>query len=299
MRLIFAFAVLVAGFVTVGKAHAFQPAVATDGTWHPVTAILGGQEFPKEVKDSIVLKLSGDRYDVRVSGKPDKGTCSIDASVTPNRMTITGTDGPNRDKTLLAIFELTSEDSLRVCYDLTGKSFPTEFKSEPGTTHYLVEYRRELPEGAVLMSERAQAVDGDAIELQIPSGKKFTVRLNGVDAPEMAQPFGVEAKAALNNMVAGKSVRVVTHGEDRVGLVIGDVSMTETSDSQADSEMLVNVAMVRNGFAWHFVRFAPENNVLAEAEKAARASKRGLWIDVNPIAPWDWRKAEAEKQTQK
>jgi endonuclease YncB( thermonuclease family) len=29
---------------------------------------------------------------------------------------------------------------------------------------------------------------------------------------------------------------------------------------------------------------------LAEAEKAARAAKRGMWADENPTAPWDWRR---------
>ena len=70
--------------------HAFQEPDPTDGTWHPVTAVLGGQEFPKAVLDSIVLKLNGEQYAVTVNGTPDKGTCVVDSSVTPHRMTITG-----------------------------------------------------------------------------------------------------------------------------------------------------------------------------------------------------------------
>jgi uncharacterized protein (TIGR03067 family) len=59
-------------------------------------------------------------------------------------MDITGTDGPNKGKTILAIYERDG-DTLRVCYDLSGKSRPTEFKTETGTQLFLVTYKREKP----------------------------------------------------------------------------------------------------------------------------------------------------------
>jgi hypothetical protein len=55
-----------------------------------------------------------------------------------------GTDGPNKGKTFLAIYEL-DKDSLKVCYDLSGKARPTEFKTKPDTTLFLVTYTREKP----------------------------------------------------------------------------------------------------------------------------------------------------------
>ena len=58
-------------------------------------------------------------------------------------MTITSTNGPNRGKTLLAIYEMKDERSLRVCYDLSGAEYPKEFKAPKGTQHYLVGYRRQ------------------------------------------------------------------------------------------------------------------------------------------------------------
>ncbi len=54
--------------------------------------------------------------------------------------------------------------------------------------------------------------------------------------------------------------------------------------------------MVVNGYAWHYVQYAPDNKELAAAEKPARELKLGLWADPGAIPPWDWRKQEAEKR---
>ncbi len=274
---------------------ASQEAAPTDGTWHPMTAVLGGQEFPKAVLDSIVLKLTGEQYAVTVNGTPDKGTRTIDGSTTPHRMTITGKVGPNQGKTLLAIFAVTDDGILRVCYDLTGKEFPKEFDAPKGTTHYLVDYRKELPAGAELTGRVLSVPDSDVLELQTEDKKTFRVRLNGIDAPELEQPFGMQTKERLTKLVGEKMVRVVTQGEDRTGQIIGDVYFK--SDKSADSDDVhLNVDMVANGFAWHFVRVAPDNKPLAESEKQARDKKAGLWSEADPVAPWDWRKQKAEQQ---
>ena len=278
------------------SAQAFQEPVATDGIWHPVTAVLGGNEFPKEFRDSIVLKLAGDTYSVTVNGTPDKGTYVVDHTTEPHRFTITSTVGPNQGKTLLAIFEMTSSESMRVCYDLTGKEFPKEFKSEAGMTHYLVEYRKELPKGAELTGTVVDVPDSDIVELVTADKKKYRVRLNAIDAPEKNQPFGPQAIELVTQLVGNKSVRVVTHSEDRSGQIIGDVYFRAERSAVSDPETQLNFVMVANGFAWHFVRFAPDNKELASSEKQARDLKLGLWNEPNPIAPWDWRKQEADKQ---
>ena len=289
--ILFAAVALLAG----QSVHAAQGPGPTDGTWHPVTAVLGGQEFPKTALDSIVLKLTGEQYAVTVNGTPDKGTCVVDRSTTPPRMTITGKVGPNQGKTLLAIFEVTNKAILRVCYDLDGKEFPKEFNAPKGTTHYLVDYRKELPAGAELTGRVRSVPDSDVIELQTDDKKTFRVRLNGIDAPELEQSFGTKSMEHLTGIVDQKTVRVVTHGEDRTGQIIGDVYFK--SDNSADSDDVhLNADMVANGFAWHFVRVAPDNKTLAESEKQARDKKAGLWSDADPVAPWDWRKQQTEKQ---
>jgi uncharacterized protein (TIGR03067 family) len=113
-----------------------------DGTWLPATAELGGEKFPDEVRKTTKLVVKGDKYTVTVGKAVDKGTVKLNPSAKPKAMDITGTEGPNKGKTILAIYERNG-DTLRVCYDLSGKNRPTEFKTEEGTLLFLVTYKRE------------------------------------------------------------------------------------------------------------------------------------------------------------
>jgi uncharacterized protein (TIGR03067 family) len=112
------------------------------GTWLASAAELGGNKFPDDVRKSIKLMVKDGKYTVTVGKRPDQGTIKLDASAKPKAMDITGTEGPNKDKTILAIYELEG-DTLRVCYDLGGKNRPREFKSGAGTQEFLVTYKRQ------------------------------------------------------------------------------------------------------------------------------------------------------------
>jgi uncharacterized protein (TIGR03067 family) len=57
-------------------------------------------------------------------------------------MDIAGAKGPNQGKTIPAIYELNGT-MLRICYDLSGKSRPKEFKTLPASQLFLVEYKRQ------------------------------------------------------------------------------------------------------------------------------------------------------------
>ena len=115
-----------------------------DGAWLPSSAELGGKQFPDEVRKTIKLVVKDDKYTVTVGKAVDQGTVKLDRSAKPKALDITGTEGPNKDKKILAIYERNG-DTLRICYDLSGKSRPTEFKTEAGTQLFLVTYKREKP----------------------------------------------------------------------------------------------------------------------------------------------------------
>jgi len=122
---------------------------AQDGVWKPIAAVLGGVPLPEGAVKAITLKVTDGRYEVTIEGEgPDKGTCTLDTTTTPKRMTIIGTDGPNQGKTILAIYEMKDAVSMRVCYDLSGTEFPKEFKAPKGSQLYLVGYRRQTEESA-------------------------------------------------------------------------------------------------------------------------------------------------------
>jgi endonuclease YncB( thermonuclease family) len=40
---------------------------------------------------------------------------------------------------------------------------------------------------------------------------------------------------------------------------------------------------------WWNRKYAPAGTVLEGLEKEARAVKKGLWADTQPVPPWEWR----------
>jgi uncharacterized protein (TIGR03067 family) len=140
-------------FVVLALVLAFPPAArsgdakdgdALQGTWLPSTAELAGKPFPDEARKSIKLVVKDHKYTVTVGKAVDRGTVKLNPSAKPKEMDIIGTDGPNKGKTILAIYERDG-DTLRICYDLSGKGRPAEFKTREGTQLFLVTYRREKP----------------------------------------------------------------------------------------------------------------------------------------------------------
>ncbi len=113
-----------------------------NGTWKPLEAELGGVKLPEAVIANWRLELANGKYTLKGAESPDSGTYSVDASKKPATMDIAGTEGPNKGKTFPCIYELKG-DTLRVCYDLSGKKRPTEFKTAKDTKLYLVTYQKD------------------------------------------------------------------------------------------------------------------------------------------------------------
>jgi uncharacterized protein (TIGR03067 family) len=113
-----------------------------DGTWSLESAEMGGQAMPPEFVKTTSMTLNGDQYTVMVGNAPDRGTFRCNDSQSPNTMDIKGLEGPNKGKTLLAIYAWAG-DKLRICYNLSGADRPTAFATKPGTKLFLATYRRK------------------------------------------------------------------------------------------------------------------------------------------------------------
>jgi len=68
----------------------------------------------------------------------------VDVAKKPKQLDITFTDGPDKGKTTLAIYEL-EDDTYKVCIDVGEKGRPTEFASKKGSGHVLQVLKREKP----------------------------------------------------------------------------------------------------------------------------------------------------------
>lgn len=128
--------------------------------------------------------------------------------------------------------------------------------------------------------------DGDTITILDRQERQQRVRLAGIDAPEIGQPYGRAAKNALGRRLHERWVRVDVVKLDHYGRFVGKV--TETGRD-------VGRDQVAAGMAWWLRVFAheqsPEDRQLYEdAENSARERRRGLWRELDPVEPWRWRR---------
>lgn len=111
---------------------------ALTGRWEMIKAELAGENAPDMLALRVVLELTAVTYAVSFAGQvADRGTYVLEGT----NLTLTGTDGPNRGRTIPCILQQRG-DLLRVCYGLDGTP-PTEFRTQPGVQHYLATYRRK------------------------------------------------------------------------------------------------------------------------------------------------------------
>lgn len=136
--------------------------------------------------------------------------------------------------------------------------------------------------------------DGDTATILTDGNLQVKVRFNGIDAPEAKQDFGNRSKQNLSRMIAGKNVTAHCPKIDKYGRSVCTVF---------DGETDINLEQIKGGFAWHYKKYAVEQNesdreIYAEAENAAREQKLGLWSQKNPTPPWDWRNGENNPNTE-
>lgn len=138
-----------------------------------------------------------------------------------------------------------------------------------------------LPVEAAILSGRCVGVtDGDTITLLTQEQKQVKVRLHGIDAPERSQDYGMVAKRRLSELVFNQSLQVEYWEQDRYGRVIGRLWK-----KGAD----INLQMIREGLAWHYAKYAPQEYAYAQAQAEANSASRGLWVAVAPTPPWEYR----------
>jgi micrococcal nuclease len=127
-------------------------------------------------------------------------------------------------------------------------------------------------------------MDGDTLTV-LHDGRQTVVRLHGIDAPEKGQAFGARAKQFAASLAFGRTVIVSIRGLDRYGRTVGDVTLPDGGN--------LNQELVRAGYAWWFRRYSADYR-LATLEAQARSGHRGLWVDLDPVPPWEWRRSQQD-----
>lgn len=129
------------------------------------------------------------------------------------------------------------------------------------------------------------AHDGDSLRIRQLDGRSVSVRLYGVDCPELGQPYGDEARDLTRRLV-GQVVEVQPTGGRSWGRVVAVVVLPGGGTLQAE--------LISAGLAWVDGRYCkmPECDGWRRGQELARDAQRGLWADGGAVPPWVWRRAK-------
>jgi endonuclease YncB( thermonuclease family) len=123
--------------------------------------------------------------------------------------------------------------------------------------------------------------DGDTVRVRpVTGGAPVAVRLEGIDAPELCQPYGAQARDALANQLLRQPVTVHSRRRDDYDRVLGHVQL-QGSD--------VGAWMVERGHAWSY-RYRGDAGPYAAEQSRARQGRRGLWAGSAPVEPRSFRR---------
>lgn len=138
--------------------------------------------------------------------------------------------------------------------------------------------KQEVKGEALVPVERI--IDGDTIVVNI-GGKNETVRLIGIDTPEIAhgktktECFGQEAKRKSQEVLTGKMVRLQDDksqsNRDKYNRLLRYIFLEDGT--------LVNKLLIEQGFAFEYTYDLPYQyqKEFKEAQVAAREGEKGLW----------------------
>jgi micrococcal nuclease len=124
--------------------------------------------------------------------------------------------------------------------------------------------------------------DADSFNI-IAGGRVDTVRMLGIDAPELDQPHGALAGLQLKCRIAGQKVRLAVVGRGYYGRLLARVE----HNGQDLAAWLVS-----NGWAW------ATQKKLRPVMEQAKAAGVGIWVNPNSIKPKKWRKLSCLKKVE-
>ena len=125
-----------------------------------------------------------------------------------------------------------------------------------------------------------QVSDGDTLRFTPQGQAAISVRLRDIDAPEVCQPWGVEARRALTDLALNKAAVLRYSGRDSQGHTVGVLVVDGVNVGQR---------LVEEGHAWS-LRGRNDTGPLVKQERMAKALGRGLHAGGGAVKPADFRR---------
>ncbi len=129
-------------------------------------------------------------------------------------------------------------------------------------------------------------IDGNTFEIVDPDKEIVKVMLSDVDAPELAQEHGEEARKFSEKLLLKKKVTVEFRGKDFFGNKLAEINLKNGEP--------VDKLLLENG--WAMVKERKKDPVLVSIQARAKRAKKGLWISENPTTPWVFRRQQTMLQ---
>lgn len=126
-------------------------------------------------------------------------------------------------------------------------------------------------------------VDGDTVRVRPPGGgKPVSIRLEGIDAPEICQAGGTLARDALKRRLLGQRVAVHGRARDDYGRLVARIQLHGEDQGRW---------MVANGQAWSY-RYRRSAGPYAAEQRSAELAKAGIFAVRSgpPVNPREFRK---------
>jgi micrococcal nuclease len=126
----------------------------------------------------------------------------------------------------------------------------------------------------------SHVTDGDTVWVRpAHGGPPQQIRINGIDAPEICQPFGAQSRDALASRLVRRNVTVITRGKDDFRRTLARIRLGNED---------IGTWMVSQGYAWSY-RFRQDPGPYAREEARAREGRVGLWSVREPESPRSFR----------
>ena len=119
-------------------------------------------------------------------------------------------------------------------------------------------------------------VDGDTVRVRPPAGgKPVSIRIEGIDAPEICQSGGTNARDALSRQILNRQVEVHSKAHDDYGRTVARIVLKGKDQGKW---------MVENGLAWSN-RYRKNQGPYAAQQRQAEQAGLGMFSPIHAAAP--------------
>ncbi len=148
------------------------------------------------------------------------------------------------------------------------------------STHPTPHHTASPPSAAQWEGVVVKVVDGDTLHVQsTQGGAPHKLRIKGIDAPEICQPWGGQSREALARLVWGQRITVHMRDVDDHGRWLVHLS------AQGQD---VGALLVAQGHAWSY-QFRRDPGPYAALEQQAASQRLGLFSQPQAMRPREFR----------